>query len=185
MYSLNDALKNHPTRIGHGICIGNYLRNREKLKNINDISELEKMEELKNYREIREIIKSKNLNEIRNVLTLLDNVLNIIRESGVVLELCPNSNLQTKAAIEPYPIEALYKMGIGTTINPDNNTVSGTSISEECEYIIENTSLEQKDLIRIYLNAIGAAFLSNEKKALYKGIINKFSNEFDKNNKCK
>lgn len=71
----------------------------------------------------------------------------------IVLEVCPTSNLQTKAAQEPHPIEELYKQGLKTTISTDNDTVSNTNIIEEYIYILENTNLTFEDLIQMNKNA--------------------------------
>lgn len=88
-----------------------------------------------------------------------------LAQKEIPLEICPISNLQTKATSEPHPIEEIYKKGIKTTISPDNNTVSNTNIVEEYKYILENTNLRIKDLIQMNINAINKAFISAQKKA--------------------
>ena len=93
-----------------------------------------------------------------------------LAQKGIPLEVCPISNLQTKATGEPHPIEELYKKVIAT-VNTDNNTVSNTSIYEEYRYILENTNLGIKDLIQMNINAISGAFISPQKRAELKARI--------------
>lgn len=96
-----------------------------------------------------------------------------IIEKGIFLEVCPISNLQTKATGEPHPIEEIYKIGINTTINTDNNTVSNTNIIEEYKYILKNTNLSIQDIIQMNINSIKAAFISNQEKEKLIEIIMK------------
>ena len=86
-------------------------------------------------------------------------------QKEIPLEVCPISNLQTRATGEAHPIEKLYRLGLKTTISPDNNTVSNTDIVEEYKWILENTSLTVEDLKQMNINAIRGAFISPQKKA--------------------
>lgn len=88
-----------------------------------------------------------------------------LAQKEIPLEICPISNLQTKATDEPHPIEEIYKRGIKTTISPDNNTVSNTNIVEEYKYILENTNLNIEDLMQMNINAVRGAFISPQKRA--------------------
>lgn len=91
-------------------------------------------------------------------------VMELIKKE-IPLEVCPISNLQTRATGEDHPIEKLYRLGLRTTISPDNNTVSNTNIIEEYKWILENTSLTVEDLKQMNINAIRGAFISPQKKA--------------------
>lgn len=86
-------------------------------------------------------------------------------QKEIPLEVCPISNLQTKATGENHPIEELYKTGLKTTISPDNNTVSNTDIIQEYNWILENTNLTIEDLRQMNINAIRGAFITPQKKA--------------------
>lgn len=96
-------------------------------------------------------------------------VLDRIRKLGIPLELCPTSNIQTKAVAgwDDYPIRDYIQSGIVVTINTDNPTVSGTSMTEDCRKIAEHFGLGPADIVRLMENAIEAAFLEeSEKEAL-------------------
>ena len=87
----------------------------------------------------------------------------IVRK-GVVLEVCPISNLQTKATGEPHPIDKIFGAGVKTTINTDNNTVSNTSLVDEYRYVLENTDLTVEDIKKMNVIAAEAAFVLEDKK---------------------
>jgi len=87
-----------------------------------------------------------------------------IIEKSIVLEVCPISNLQTKATGEPHPIDKIFGAGVKTTINTDNNTVSNTSLIDEYRYVLENTDLIIEDIKRMNVIAAEASFVSEDKK---------------------
>lgn len=101
-------------------------------------------------------------------------------QNGIALEICPISNLQTKATGEPHPIEEIYRKGINTTINTDNNTVSNTNLIEEYKYILQNTNLNMQDIIQMNTNAIRAAFISQERKEKLIEHLNKYKDRISK-----
>ena len=80
----------------------------------------------------------------------------------VCLELCPTSNLQTKAAesIEQYPFRTLLNSGVVLTVNTDNRTVSDTTLGKRnaaYEGIFRVIGAEEKQLL---LNSAAYAFAS-------------------------
>lgn len=100
-------------------------------------------------------------------------------QDGVILEVCPISNLQTRATGEDHPVEELYKKGLKITISSDNNSVSNTNILEEYKWILEHTGLTIEDLNKMNINAIDGIFgISIEKKAELKA---KLKEETEKN----
>ena len=53
----------------------------------------------------------------------------------IPLELCPTSNLQTRAvaSLADYPVKEYLRRGLCATLNTDNMTVSRTTLREEYE----------------------------------------------------
>ena len=95
-----------------------------------------------------------------------------LAQEEIILEVCPISNLQTRATSEKHPIEELYRRGLKLTISPDNNTVSNTDILEEYKWVIENTGLTIDDLKQMNINAIRGIFgISPQKKSELIGRI--------------
>ena len=94
-------------------------------------------------------------------------------KNNIILEICPISNLQTRATGENHPIEELYRKGIKVTVNTDNNTVSNTNIINEYEWILEHTKLDINDLKQMNINAVNSLFnvTDLEKEKLKKQIL--------------
>lgn len=93
-------------------------------------------------------------------------IINLLKENKIALEMCPTSNIQTKAITDfkNYPLYKLYKMGIMTTINTDNRTVSNTNLTKEYELLLNNFDLKIDDIIKMNEYAIDSAFLNNVDK---------------------
>ena len=95
----------------------------------------------------------------------------ICAEKRIGIEMCPTSNLQTKAveSFANYPIKEFLGMGIPVSINTDNRTVSGTTLEKEFEVAMNELKLSEEELCQCTRNAIETAFASDEvKEELYK-----------------
>jgi len=82
------------------------------------------------------------------------------RRIGV--ELCPSSNLQTKAvpALDEYPLRTFIAAGVPVSINTDNRTVSGTTNTRELERVIKHFCLTEEELAKIYRDSVEMSFAS-------------------------
>ncbi|WP_312856690.1 adenosine deaminase [Arthrobacter mobilis] len=104
-----------------------------------------------------------------------------VRDRGIPLECSPSSNLQTGATapfgegIENHPFDLLYQTGFKVTINVDNRLMSGVTLSDEYELLVEVFDYDLDDLLEITLNAAEAAFLPlEEREALVEYITEGF-----------
>lgn len=90
----------------------------------------------------------------------------LVKNKGVVLEICPTSNVQTKAVadIKDHPVYNFHKDGIKVTLNTDNRTVSGIDLSGEYNLVAKNFGLTYEDYKQIYNNSVDAAFCDLETK---------------------
>lgn len=97
----------------------------------------------------------------------------IVKEKQIVLEMCPTSNVQTKAVnnFREHPIYAFHKDGIIVTINTDNRTVSATTMANECHIIYEEFNMSLEDYQQIYVNSVEASFADIETKEMLKKYI--------------
>lgn len=97
----------------------------------------------------------------------------IVKEKNIVLEMCPTSNLQTKAIenIQEYPLNNFYKDNITVTINTDNRTVSDINLTNEYELILNNFNMNFNDYTNIYLNSVEASFASEDIKCKLRKYI--------------
>jgi adenosine deaminase len=88
-----------------------------------------------------------------------------VRDRGIPLEVCPSSNLQTGAIeafgkdIASHPIDLLYQLGFNVTVNTDNRLMSGVTLTDEFEMLVETFDYDLDDLLELTLNAVEAAFL--------------------------
>lgn len=92
----------------------------------------------------------------------------IVKERKITLEMCPTSNVQTKAvnSFNEHPIYDFYKDGIKVTVNTDNRTVSDTNMSKECNILFNQFDITYEDYKQIYYNSVEACFadLSTKEK---------------------
>ena len=88
------------------------------------------------------------------------------REKNIGIEMCPSSNLQTKAVkkAELYPIREFLEEGLKVTLNTDNRTVSHTSIGKEIELVQKNWGITDREIFCMMENAIDVSFAGKEIK---------------------
>lgn len=86
----------------------------------------------------------------------------------ILLELCPTSNLQTKAVKDPkdYPFLSFLNAGVAICINTDNRTVSGTSLTDEYLKLDQWYGLDYATLEQLNHYAVNGAFLLEREKEL-------------------
>lgn len=100
-------------------------------------------------------------------------VMKRLAETGVVLELCPTSNLNTAVygSIKDYPLRKLMTEGVRVTVNTDNTTVSATSLRKEFGLLRETFSLTDAECCLLLLNAAEAAFTDPSTKEFLRHSI--------------
>ncbi len=97
----------------------------------------------------------------------------MVKDAGIGVELCPVSNLQTKAVPGPleYPLREFLDAGLLVSINTDNRTVSGTSMTRELGFIQEVYGIEDGEIVRMMEYAAQTAFADDSvKDALLKKL---------------
>ena len=102
-----------------------------------------------------------------------EELMDLVKNNDILLEVCPNSNLDTKN-IESYtkhPIRKLYDYGIRVSINTDNRTVSNITLTEEYFNLINLLDFTMDDLTTMNLYALDAAFISNKERSILRQII--------------
>lgn len=97
----------------------------------------------------------------------------IVKEKQVVLEMCPTSNVQTKAVthFSEHPIYHFHKDGIKVTVNTDNRTVSNTNMANECNIVFNEFNISYEDYKQIYDNSVEASFTDIETKEKLKKYL--------------
>ncbi len=94
------------------------------------------------------------------------NVEAIAIERGVALEMCPTSNVRTRAVprVEEHPARRLLRQGAKVTINTDNPGLFGIRLTHELELARDRIGFDYEDLRRATGNALEASFLPEQVK---------------------
>lgn len=124
---------------------------------------------------VENIIDSVNAGALRIghgiALTGNENAKKLCRDKNIGIEMCPISNIQTKAVTkdEIYPMKEFLDAGLKVTINTDNRMVSNTSITKEIEFVQEKYNISDDEIIIMMKNAIDVAFADDDiKNKLFK-----------------
>lgn len=98
---------------------------------------------------------------------------NLVRSEQIPLEMCPVSNLHTKAVAtyKDHPIYDFYKDNLLVTINTDNMTVSNITQTGEYEHLAKNFDFNEDIFTSIYLKSVEASFASNEVKDHLRSLV--------------
>lgn len=94
-------------------------------------------------------------------------VVQLVKAEGVTLEMCPTSNRQTRAVADmsAYPFMDFLRQGLRVTINTDDMGIEGTTLAQEFRYMEDKFGLTAEQEKTVLLNAIDAAFTTDEVKA--------------------
>jgi aminodeoxyfutalosine deaminase len=86
--------------------------------------------------------------------------------TGIPLEVCPSSNIATRAVstLAEHPIRAFRDAGVVITVNSDDPPMFGTTLNREYEIAAELLSLDQEGVRDLAKAAVDAAFLDDEGK---------------------
>lgn len=100
-------------------------------------------------------------------------LISTIISKNILLEICPTSNVQTKAVdnIENHPIYNYYKLGIPISINTDNRTVSNITLTSEYQLLKDTFKFSYDDFIAINEMALDHAFIDETTKKNLKKLL--------------
>lgn len=90
----------------------------------------------------------------------------LVKNKNITLEMCPTSNVQTKAveSFDTHPIYEFLKDGVNVTINTDNRVVSNTDMTNETEIVFNQFNITYDDYIRIYNMSVDSSFADEKVK---------------------
>lgn len=93
-------------------------------------------------------------------------IIKLCADKRIGVEMCPISNLQTKAVTDfmKYPFEEFYKAGVPISINTDNRTVSSTTCTKEWEKLSTIYEFTESDVSRVYRDSVEVSFASDDVK---------------------
>ncbi len=96
-----------------------------------------------------------------------------LAEHRIPLEVCPSSNLATKAVgrIEEHPIVAFRDAGVIVTVNSDDPPMFGTTLNREYEIAADLLGLDETGLAGLATAAVDASFAPDDVKSRIRGEI--------------
>ena len=89
-----------------------------------------------------------------------------LADTGIPLEVCPSSNVATRAvaAIGDHPIAAFRDAGVTVTVNSDDPPMFGTSLNREYEIAADLLGLDEAGVADLARTAVGASFADESTK---------------------
>lgn len=90
-----------------------------------------------------------------------------LAETGVVLEVCPTSNIATRAVdrIEDHPLRTFVEAGVTVTINSDDPPMFATTLNNDYEVAAGLLDLDERGIAELARAAVDASFAPAEVKA--------------------
>lgn len=94
-------------------------------------------------------------------------LMDYLQVNKIPLEICVTSNLKTRvfASLSVHPIHQFYEKGLHVTINSDDPTMFGSTITDELILLHEKMGFPLSALHELMENAIEATFLDEEDKS--------------------
>lgn len=104
-----------------------------------------------------------------------EGVVNILVERGIVLEVCPTSNVDTGVVphLKSHPLPALLERGVKATINTDDPLMFNLTLTEELYRSVDQMGLTLDDLKRQTILAAESAFLPDSER---ESLVDQFQN---------
>ena len=99
-----------------------------------------------------------------------------LAQKKIGIEMCPISNLQTKAVPVPeaYPLREFIDGKLLVTVNTDNRTVSNTTMTKELEFIQKTYNITDEEILLMMKNAADVAFTDDAvREKLYRKLEGK------------
>jgi adenosine deaminase len=94
-------------------------------------------------------------------------LLNYVNDHRIPLEVCPSSNLQTRAAKswETHPVDFFVDYGLRVTINTDNRLMSDTTVTKELHLCHQHYGWSLQTIKEIIIAGFKSAFMPYREKA--------------------
>jgi adenosine deaminase len=105
-------------------------------------------------------------------------LLNYVNDHRIPLEVCPSSNVQTRAAesYASHPLPFYFNYGLRVTVNTDNRLVTDTTVSKELLLCHQHYGLNLDDIKEILVSGFKSAFLPYREKAdLLKAVVDELA----------
>lgn len=108
-------------------------------------------------------------------------LLNYVNDHRIPLEVCPSSNIQTKAANgwEAHPVDFYVDYGLRVTINTDNRLITDTTVSKELWLCHKHYGWSLDKIKDILIAGFKSAFIPQREKADLLRLVTRELDEFE------
>jgi aminodeoxyfutalosine deaminase len=99
-----------------------------------------------------------------------------LAETGIPLEVCPSSNIATRAVrtLDEHPIRAFRDAGVTVTVNSDDPPMFGTTLNREYAVAGELLGLDEDGLAELARTAVRASFAPEDVRTRVLGEIDAY-----------
>lgn len=96
---------------------------------------------------------------------------------GIVLEVCPTSNIATRAvaSLDEHPLRTFVEAGVPITINSDDPPMFGTTLNEEYAVAADLLGLDESGVADLARAAVHASFAPDDVRARVLGEIDAYA----------
>ncbi|KJY33787.1 MULTISPECIES: adenosine deaminase [Streptomyces] len=103
-----------------------------------------------------------------------------LAEHRIALEVCPTSNIATRAVadLDEHPVKEMVQAGVLVTINSDDPPMFGTDLNNEYAVAARLLDLDERGLAQLAKNAVEASFLDPAGKARLTAEIDAYTAEW-------
>ncbi|RKT07200.1 aminodeoxyfutalosine deaminase [Streptomyces sp. 3211.6] len=103
-----------------------------------------------------------------------------LAEHRIALEVCPTSNIATRAVtdLDRHPVKQMVEAGVLVTINSDDPPMFGTDLNNEYAVAARLLGLDERGLAQLAKNAVEASFLDPAGKARLTAEIDAYTAEW-------
>ncbi|WP_369161866.1 adenosine deaminase [Streptomyces sp. R02] len=103
-----------------------------------------------------------------------------LAERRIPLEVCPTSNIATRAVatLDEHPVREFTRAGVLVTINSDDPPMFGTDLCNEYAVAARLLDLDERGLADLAKNAVEASFLDPAGKARLAGEIDSYTSSW-------
>lgn len=100
-----------------------------------------------------------------------------LAENRIPLEVCPSSNVATRAvaSLAEHPLPTFVEAGVVVTINSDDPPMFGTTLNQEYEIAADLLGLDEAGVAELSRAAVGASFAPDDVKARLVGEIDAYA----------
>lgn len=102
-------------------------------------------------------------------------LLNYVNDHRIPIEVCPSSNLQTRAASswDTHPVDFFVDYGVRVTINTDNRLMSDTTVTKELYLCHKHYGWSLQTIKEIIIAGFKSAFMPYREKADLLAVISR------------